>query len=464
MRRSLAYYENSSSSVFYRPSKRAILLFGFSAFLFLLGCYQMATAGVPSFEGDTPAFLIGALIASCGFFLSGFNGRRWMWVMIAVAVVARLLFLPLPGSEDLTRKMWEGEILDANFNPYEKAPDAEEFAVLRNGSWERIREKSATSSQTPLSLAIFRLFYAMNFNVWTIKFLFVVLDILICVILAMRFGPRRAALYCWNPLVAYSVAGEGHMESLLLLPALGGFLIWDAWVDRKGGAVVISTNGGLSGGPGQMVSFAALLMGLAAAMNLVFLPILIWMFWQVLSKSGIKTGVAILFVGLIPLAVFNGWGAYALGTDLWSGLPRYLNLPVDALSLVPGTLGRIGIELGPDVFYWAIAIVSLAFMFRNETMERFGNLYMGTLLVLSVAVFPWQFLWMAPFAVGVGHLGFRLISIAGFVYYFSFLSPGEVVALSAWQSAGLWIPLLIGLIWYAVVCRSKSDGFYVRSY
>ena len=464
MLRSLSYYEKSSGSVFYRATKKELILFLFSAFLFLLGCYRMSVAGLPELGENVSSFLVGAVLASVGFFLSWFNGKRWMWLMIGVAVVGRLLFLPLPASEDLVRRMWEGEVLDSNFNPYQVTPGAQELELLRGDAWERIRDKDEVSSQPPLILAIFRLLYGMGFNEWGIKTILVVVDIWICIILAMRYGSRKAALYGWNPLVAFSVAGEGHMESLMLLPALGGFLIWEAWVDRKGGAVIISTNGGLSGGPGQMVSFAALLMGLAAAMNLVFLPIVIWMFWHVLVKSGIKTGIAILLVGLIPLLAFNGWGSVSLNTDLKMISPFSASVFADTLSLVPGTLSRIGVGLSPEFFFWLVVVISLLLVFRNSSMERFANLYIGTYLVLAVAVYPSSFLWMAPFALGTMHLGFRLVSLSAFIYYASYLGGEGPVALGSWYSVALWIPFLIGILWYALTCRSKSSGFYVRSY
>ena len=130
-------------------------------------------------------------------------------------------------------------------------------------------------------MAVFRIFNSIGFNEWSIKAVFVVIDIWICIILAFRYGSKKAILYGWNPMVAYFIAGDGRVEGLFLLPALGGFLIWEAWVDKKGGAVVVANNGGIGGGPGQMVSFAALLMGLSLAMNIIFLPILVWMFWHV---------------------------------------------------------------------------------------------------------------------------------------------------------------------------------------
>lgn len=424
----------------------------------------MTQAGLPSENGDAGAFLIGVLFASCGFFLSWYVANRWMWLMIAVAIVGRMLLLPMPTSEDLSRRLWEGDALNTNLNPYELEPSSEELRLLRDRRWERIENKDQVSSQAPLVLAVFRVFNSMGFNEWSVKALFVVVDIWICIILALRYGSKKAILYGWNPLAVYFIAGEGRVESLFLLPALGGYLIWEAWVDRKGGAVVIANNGGLGGGPGQMVSFAALLMGLAIAMNIIFLPVLVWMFWHVLSKSGLRTGLAILIIGLVPAFCFSGWGAYSLGADMRSLLP--FSLPVDegVLSLLPNVFEFAGLQLKPELFYLAIVAIAFALMIRNEPLGRYANLYLGVYFIFAAAIEPWQFLWLAPFAVGIGQLGFRLVSISAFIYFFAFVESETRAALTIWQSWALWAPLLFGLIWYGVKDRSKTDGLYVRSY
>ncbi|MBT5814101.1 MAG: hypothetical protein HOI15_07085 [Opitutales bacterium] len=464
MRGSLYHFDSSAGSVFHRASKREFLLFLFAGILFLLGCYRMGKAGLPEDFENVSDFLIGAGIASLGFFISWFNGRRWAGLMLAIAVVARLLLLPMPVSEDLTRRIWEGEVLNLNYNPYEVAPDFGELKPLRDRDWERIRRKSETSEQSPLSLAVFRLCSAMGFNEWGLKAIFVVFDFWICIMLVMRYGTRKAVLYAWNPLVVYCVAGGGHMESLVLLPALSGFLIWDAWVDRKGGAVVINNNGGLGGGLGQMVSFAALLIGIAAAMNLVFLPIIIWMAWQVLIKSGLKSGMAILLVGLIPLLAFSGWAFLSLKVELVTILTYPIETKEASFSLIPGALNALGIEVESTYIFGSGLVVSVLLMFRNESLERYANLYIGTLILLGIAVYPWHFIWMAPFAIGVMHLGFRLIAISGFVYFLGFGAADSAWNLAPWQNAILWIPFSLGLTVYALTQRSKSDGFYVRSY
>jgi hypothetical protein len=216
---------NSSGSVFYRASKWEATLFGFSALLFLWGCFRMTQAGLPSESGDAGAFLIGVLFASCGFFLSWYVANRWMWLMIAVAIVGRMLLLPMPASEDLSRRLWEGDVLNMNLNPYQLEPSSEELRLLRDRRWERIENKDQVSSQAPLVLAVFRMFNSVGLSEWSVKAVFLVIDIWICIILALRYGSKKAILYGWNPLAAYFVAGEGRVECLFLLPALGGYLI-----------------------------------------------------------------------------------------------------------------------------------------------------------------------------------------------------------------------------------------------
>lgn len=464
MRGTPTYLDNSAGSVFYRASKRERALFLFAGFLFLYGCYRMAQAGLPEDPSNIGDFAIGAGIASFGFFISWFNGKRWTGLMLAVALVSRLILMPLPASEDLTRRMWEGAVLDLNYNPYQVAPDDSNLEPLRDSDWERMRRVDTVSQQPPLSLAVFRVAESLGLNEWGLKVIFVVFDFWICIILAMRFGSKKAILYAWNPLVAYSVAGGGHMESLVLLPALGGFLIWEAWVDRKGGAVVINANGGLGGGLGQMVCFAALLLGVAAALNLIFLPIVLWMAWQVLSKSGMRAGMAILLVGMIPLLAFTGWGLLSLEVELVKLLPIPRQENEEALALLPGLFERMGVDLEGVYFTGIAAAIALLLMFRNETLERYSNLYLSVALLVGVAVYPWQFLWLAPFAIGVSHLGFRLVSISAFVYYLGFGALGGPLELTSLQSVALWVPFAIGLIGYTLMHRSKSDGLYVRSY
>ena len=150
--------------------------------------------------------------------------------------------------------------------------------------------------------------------------------------------------------------------------------------------------------------------------------------------------------------------------ELASVLPYPIEPKEGSLSLVPGALSALGLEVESSYVFGAALVVSVLLMFRNESLERFANLYIGTLILLGIAVDPWHFLWMAPFAIGGMHLGFRLIGISAFVYFIGVSEVGSVWGLGSWQNAILWIPFTLGLIVYALTQRSKSDGFYVRSY
>ena len=134
------------------------------------------------------------------------------------------------------------------------------------------------------------------------------------------------------------------------------------------------------------------------------------------------------------------------------------------IAILPNVFEFLGLQAKPELFFFAIVVIAFALMIRNEPLGRFSNLYLGVYFVFAAVVEPWQFLWLAPFAVGIGQLGFRLVSISVFVYYFAFVGSDVSAALTILQSWALWMPLLLGLAWYAVKGRSKTDGLYVRSY
>ena len=57
-------------------------------------------------------------------------------VILVVAVVVRVLLLPLPPtlSEDALRDLWDGKVAGAGLNPYLLEPDAPELEPLRSSS------------------------------------------------------------------------------------------------------------------------------------------------------------------------------------------------------------------------------------------------------------------------------------------------------------------------------------------
>src|SRR5690606_3697314 len=147
-----------------------------------------------------------------------------------------------------------------------------------------IVDKGEVSRALPAKLWAYQAAWNLGDPRSWLKPLLVVADLLLCLLFALRFGADRAILYAWNPLAIYCVGGLGSDASIYLLPVVAGYLVWDAWVERKGGVAAISAAGGMSSALGQVVCVAALLIGIGAAINALALPLLLWIVWHVLKR------------------------------------------------------------------------------------------------------------------------------------------------------------------------------------
>ena len=59
--------------------------------------------------------------------------------------------LPIEPGEILERRLWDSQILAAEHNPYELAPEAERLTAFRGENWEEMEDKSTPSSYFPNS-------------------------------------------------------------------------------------------------------------------------------------------------------------------------------------------------------------------------------------------------------------------------------------------------------------------------
>lgn len=436
-----------------------MVFFGGAALL-LFGCHRMASYGNIDDPEAVSEFLIGVSLASVGFLISWASRKEWPIVMLLVALGARIVCLPMEPGENFKIRAWEGEVANAGKSPYALAPNDPELDGLRIGEWEGLTEIGETSQQAPLALLAFRFFDAFSLSEVGGKLVFVLCDLAICLLLWGRFGASGALLYGWNPLAIYCSAGVGVFEPVSLLPIVAGFWIWDAWVDRKGGVVVINANGGISGGLGQMVCFSSFLVGLGVASNFLFLPLLLWILWHTTRKAGLTSGFWVILVGGAPVAATLLWVELTWGLTLENlgamCLPHYEG----GTSLVPWALNRLlaPAEIGLVGLAWALVALVVISIARCHSMQRFGSVYLFAVMVFLPDVFPWYFLCLAPFAIGAPHFGYRLGCIAAFAYFVG----GSEMKNAAF--ALFWLPFALGSLWYVAQHRESKDGMYVRSY
>ena len=71
------------------------------------------------------------------------NLRSQVVIFWSVAVLLRLMAIPLAPSDDLWRYQWEGRVQSAGFNPYLNAPDDPKLESVRADfpEWQRISHR-----------------------------------------------------------------------------------------------------------------------------------------------------------------------------------------------------------------------------------------------------------------------------------------------------------------------------------
>jgi hypothetical protein len=141
-------------------------------------------------------------------------------VVVAVAVAARLLLIPLPPSlsGDLYRYVWEGRVLVAGGDPYRQSPLDPALEPLREGVvWPQINHKHLSTIYPPVAEAGFAAVARVSPTVGAFKWWVGLHDIAVVLALLLwarraGWGPASVLAYAWNPLVLVEYAGSGHND------------------------------------------------------------------------------------------------------------------------------------------------------------------------------------------------------------------------------------------------------------
>lgn len=459
---------SSQQTTFYRTKRRAFILPFLAAALVVVGCFRLASFADFSDPGNVSKFQLSFAFVALGYALSWHFARSMLWLTLIVAAVARIALLPVAPGDSFERKLWEAKALDARENPYLRAPDAPELERLRGPEWEAMGDKGEVSRSLPGALWAYQTAWNLGEPRNWLKPLLVSVDLLLCLLFALRFGADRAILYAWNPLAIYCVGGLGVDASMYLLPVVAGFLVWDTWIERKGGVAAISAAGGMSSALGQMVCVAAMLIGIGAAINLLALPLLLWIVWHVLKRIGIRAGLVALIFGAAPLVLTVLWASISLNVRLSQLVPPEFGYAERAISLIPSIVAFLAGGTPGAGGGWYVAILAMAtiwMLHKCETLERFASFYLVWTLMLATAVFPSSFLILAIVGVASGNWVLRVVSLSAFAYFGAYQVIGDT---GTWQvpwslRVAIWAPFMLTAIQYAVRSRSR-EGFYVRTF
>jgi hypothetical protein len=172
----------------------------------------------------SPYYLIGSggMFLSMLWIMKHFAGKRMLAAVLLLALLVRVVAIfQFPENSDINRYIWEGEVQIAGYNPYLLAPEAQELKHLRNENWQDINFKHIPAIYWPFAQIVFKAGAAISPTFWFFKSILVVFDLGTIFLLLLMIRPfssdfREIALYALNPMAIIAVAGEGHLESILV--------------------------------------------------------------------------------------------------------------------------------------------------------------------------------------------------------------------------------------------------------
>ncbi len=404
-------------------------------------------AGMPIKFVETAVLCGIAFFAGTSAFVKVPSGRTVAVTFWIVAVLLRLVALPLEPGDDLWRYQWEGKVQNAGFNPYVLAPNDDRLSAVRAEypAWSKINHRDFSAIYPPGTELIFAALSRFAAGPLAYKLFFGLADLAaIGVLLRLIGGPARhltAAWYAWNPLAVYSFAGAAHFDSLMILPMLAGILCFM----RSNAATDPAARW-------RYAILGAVALGLAISIKLI--PVLLLpVFVFALSRRAWILGLSLVIPGLLSLA----YGVPQV--PIWKSLGRFVYVT------------RLN-----DIFWWMIedtvwpnphqknynynviiivAVVLVALLFYRN-WKRGSFWVMGTALVLSPVLHPWYVTWILPLAAWRRVESWQVLSVTVFAYY---LFWDERLFMLPWRSEPwlrgfIFIPPLISALF---ALRRKAE-------
>ena len=150
---------------------------------------------------------------------------------------ALLLRLPLQVgppqlSDDINRYHWEGQVVAAGEDPFDRPPNSTALQYLRERSptWAAVNHPHLPAIYPPGAQWIFAAMASLGLSINGFRGVFVLLELLVLGLLAILLRRRGLpeeglVLAAWNPLLVLEVSSSGHFEPLALLPLVAGLVL-----------------------------------------------------------------------------------------------------------------------------------------------------------------------------------------------------------------------------------------------
>nr|WP_321983211.1 glycosyltransferase 87 family protein [uncultured Lichenicoccus sp.] len=354
--------------------------------------------------------------------------RRTLLIVLAVAALMRAgpLLAPPFLSSDLYRYVWDGRVQRAGINPYRYIPADPALARLRDAAiYTHVNRRDyAPTIYPPVAQLLFRAVTTLSETPLAMKSAAVVMECLGigCLVATLRQAARptaRVLLYAWNPLAAWTFAGNGHVDAA----AIGLLAL----------ALLLRLRG-REGWSGAILGAAVLVKFIPAAIVPAFWRRR-WRFPAALVATMIVLYLPFLGAGWRRtfgfLGGYGGEEGLRDGSGIWllAGLARFGPLPAGAVTLY---LLLAALCLGALALATGLSRRPSTASDPSAVAARAGCLAAATFLVLSPH-YPWYFPWLGLFAVLVPARSLLWLSVAPLVLY-----------LDPWHEFFLWPSLVYG--------------------
>ncbi|SER58387.1 transferase 2, rSAM/selenodomain-associated [Nitrosomonas sp. Nm51] len=374
------------------------------------------------------------MLLSYGIMFSGFAGAwlcfpdglsvsRKIALIVLISLLARILMMAVPVSDDVYRYLWEGKITAAGESPYRFPADHAHYASYRDTYWERMNHKDKLTAYPPLAELVFAAVSSMAYTPWAFKLVFVIADLcLIGVLIALlkQYGMdvRNTIFYAFNPLTLFAIAGEAHFDVLMVLAVMLSVLC----LERRAYA------------------WSWLWLGIAVQIKIAAIVLIPYYLWRCNWRYS--------WVSLAPLILPSFYFMDTLPNmlhGLWAfGGMHAFNGPLH--SVIDYLLQR------EDV--WATGVTIVLFgsfaLWVNRTVNsplKAAYLLIAALVLSSPVVHYWYILWIFPFIALYPSLSWLVLSLTSGVYFTSLYSVerGESWYLPVWAMWVMWLPFLLVL-------------------
>ncbi len=351
-----------------------------------------------------------------------------LMVILPFALLFRVLLLPAAPvlSTDIYRYIWDGRVQAHGINPYAYAPSSEALRTLRDRAiYPRINRIDSPTIYPAGAQILFHVLNRMGiqsavaFKAAVSAFDLGSICVLILILMRLKLPTERVLVYAWHPLVIYELAGNGHLDGVMLFFVLLALLFM---LQKR-----------------QMRSVCCLC--LATSLKLypvILLPALVWQR---------KFRAAMLF-GLLLLLLYLPY--LSAGRKILGFLPDYFNNPDESYNLgLRAYLLQIFPTVNPMLITTLLSGLLLAaaaivwFLPKN----RMSALWLAFALTGLLFVFatgslqPWYLVLIIPFLTVFFSPAWLYFSFAVCLSYLTFLSPDFKAP--EWVRAVEYLPLFI---------------------